>query len=486
MNVVEAVGDTSSNLVRKPSLRSRVVKHVLVPLAILWLVATVGTVGVANVFVQQAFDRSLLDDAYSLAANVKGEATSLNLVLSPREIKHVLFDQTEAVYFAVLRPDGALVAGHPGLRQADGTGTAPYEFDDIVFQGKSLRSVRLKMTQEAKFSVVLAQTRLSRDRMLQRLFAYSIAPQLLLLLLLGLWLRRAIQTDLEPLAVLQREVDRRPAHDFTAFSTEASTRDMQRLALALNALLGRIQASVQAQREFSGNVAHELRTPLAGIRAQAEYGLAQQDAAVWRQQLQGVMGSEARATHMVDQLLALALADEVEAGLKLEPLSLDERVQEAVMRFLLRADAAGIDLGARGIDAPVWVVANPTLVDGVLNNLIDNALRYAKPQGERSARVTVAVTGGAKADQGRVRLSVIDNGPGMSDIQMQTLTRRWVRGNVGQHLAKGAGLGLAIVSQYARNMGGELTLDAGDDGQGLCARITLASMRVTAHRAVVT
>lgn len=474
MNAAHAVGDSPASAVRKPSLRSRVVKHVLAPLAVMWLVGTVGTVGVANFFVQQAFDRSLLDDAYSLAANVKGEGASLNLILSPREINHVLFDQTEAVYFAVLRPDGTLVAGHPGLRQADGVGTAPYEFGDIVFQGKSLRSVRLKLAKDAEFSVVLAQTRLSRDRMLQRLFAYSIAPQLLLLILLGLWLRRAIQTDLEPLAVLQREVDRRPAHDFTAFSTEASTRDMQRLALALNALLGRIQASVQAQREFSGNVAHELRTPLAGIRAQAEYGLSQQDAAVWRQQLQGVMGSEARATHMVDQLLALALADEADAGLKLERVALDERVQEAVMRFLPRADAAGVDLGARGIDAAVWVVANPTLVDGMLNNLIDNALRYAKPHGDTPARVTVAVTDGPDAGLGRIRLSVIDNGPGMSDAQMQTLTQRWVRGNVGQHLTQGAGLGLAIVSQYARNMGAELSLGAGDDGHGLCASIMLA------------
>ena len=466
---------TAAALRRKPSLRSRVAKHVIVPLALTWLAGTVVTVSIANYFAQQAFDRSLLDDAYSVASNVKGEGASLTLLLSPREINHVLFDQTEAVFFAVLRPDGTLVAGHPGLHAGAMPDSVPYDFEDIVFQGLALRSVNLHYRKTGDFQVILAQTRLSRDRMLQRLLVYSIAPQILLLMLLALWLRRAIQSDLEPLARLQREVYRRPAHDFTAFPTAASTRDMQRLSQALNALLGRIQTSVQAQREFAGNVAHELRTPLAGIRALAEYGLAQRDPKVWQQQLQGVLSSEARATHMVDQLLALALADEAGAGLKLDRTPLDVLVRDAVLRYLPRADAAGVDLGARGIDAPVTLLANPTLVEGILNNLIDNALQYAKLANGQPAKVTVAVAAGTGTAWRQLRLSVVDNGPGISAAQQRTLTQRWVRGSTDQRLAQGTGLGLAIVSQYARSMGAELTLEVGDEGQGLCASVVFTA-----------
>ncbi len=456
---------------KTPSLRSRVVKHVMLPLAVTWLVGTVVTVSIANYFAQQAFDRSLLDDAYSVAANVKGEGASLELILSPREINHVLFDKVEAVFFAVLRPDGTLVAGHPGLHVPSQAETTPYEFSDTVYQGLSLRSVSLTRHGSNEFQVVLAQTKFSRDSMLQRLLVYSIAPQLFLLIFLAVWLRRAIQTDLEPLAQLQRAVGKRPAHDLTAFPTEASTRDVQHLAQALNALLGRIQTSVQAQREFAGNVAHELRTPLAGIRALAEYGLARREPEVWHQQLQGVLSSEARATHMVDQLLALALADEAREGLKLETAALDKAVRDAVLRFLPRADAAGVDLGARGIDTPMALQSNPTLIEGILNNLIDNALRYGKPANGKPARVTVAVNVDSVEFPHQLTLSVIDNGPGIPNSQQRMLSQRWVRGSSGQRLAHGAGLGLAIVGQYAQNLGAQLQFEAGEDGQGLRASV---------------
>lgn len=465
---------------RKPSLRSRVALHVMLPLALTWLVGTAIAVGVANYFAQQAFDRSLLDDAYSVASNVKGEGASLTLVLSPREINHVLFDKVETVFFAVLRPDGTLVAGHPGLHGAASTSRVPYQFSDITYQGKFLRSVSLQRHKamdvdtdvQADFQVVLAQTRLSRDSMLQRLLVFSIVPQLLLLGILALWLRRAIQSDLEPLAHLQRAVDQRPAHDFTNFPTEASTRDMQRLAQALNALLARIQASVRAQREFAGNVAHELRTPLAGIRALAEYGLARPEPALWQQQLQAVLHREARASHMVDQLLALALADETGAGMTIEPVDLDALVRDAVLRFLPKADAAGVDLGARGIDAPRVLQANPTLLEGILNNLIDNALRYGKPMDGQAPRVTVEVREDVQAEVKTLRLSVIDNGPGISTAQRDTLTQRWVRGSAGQRLAQGAGLGLAIVGQYAHSLGAQLELGRGEAAHGLRASVT--------------
>lgn len=461
-------------MTRKPSLRNRLLRHVLLPLALTWMLGSALMVGIAAYFTQQAFDRSLLDDAYLVASHVRRTADvglgGLELSLSAQEMNTVLFDQSESLYFAVLRPDGSLLAGHAGLRPALLSHTGQPQFDAIDYQNRTLRSVTIYRQQPTDFYVVMAQTTSSRDRLLQRLLAFSIAPQVLLLIWLAAWLQRAIENDLKPLADLERVVGQRDARDLTPVPVSASTRDVQRLGKAINALLGRIAFSVQAQREFSGNVAHELRTPLAGIRALADYGLRHSDPQVWREQLHGIALSQERASHLVDQLLALALADEAQQTWVQVPVALDALVREAVLRFLPRADAAGVDLGARGVEQPVSVLGNIALIEGVLNNLLDNALRYGHAVAGES-HITVAV----EETPHSVVLSVRDNGPGVSSAQLQRLTKRWVQGSAGEALKEGSGLGLAIVSEYARLLGATVSMQP-ESPSGL--RVSLSFAKV--------
>ena len=448
---------TPDQLRRKPSLRNRLLRHVLLPLALTWLMGSALVVSVASYFMQQAFDRALLDDAYLVASHVRRTADvglgGLELDLSAQEMSTVLFDQSESLYFAVLRPDGSMLAGHAGLRPVSLSSSVAPQFDALDYQNNTLRSVTIRRQQPSDFYVVMAQTTASRDRLLQRLLVFSISPQFLLLLGLAAWLQRAIETDLVPLAELEQALGRRDARDLTPVSVSGSTRDVQRLGQAINALLGRIAFSVQAQREFSGNVAHELRTPLAGIRALADYGLRHPDSSVWREQLVGIAQSQARASHLVDQLLALALADEAHQSLVQGPVFLDTLVGEAVLRFLPRADAARVDLGARGVDSSVQVMGNAALIEGVLNNLLDNALRYGRAE-VGDTRVTLSVVDAPQA----VILSVSDNGPGVSQAQLTQLSRRWVQGSAGEALKEGSGLGLAIVSEYVRLLGARVTM----------------------------
>ncbi|WP_287878313.1 MULTISPECIES: sensor histidine kinase [Acidovorax] len=453
-----------------PSLRARLLRHVLLPLGLTWLAGTVASVLVANSFTQRAFDRSLLDDAYAVATNVRVVDDQLAFTLSVREIKAVLFDQAETVYFAVLRPDGSVLAGWSDLPVSPPRGDDVYRFSDIQYHGRSLRAVRLQRTTPQPFEVVTAQTVLGRSAMLRSVLLYSVVSQLLLLLVLAVWLRRAIQRDLQPLADFQHALDRRDVRDLASVPVDASTRDVQRLGASVNDLLDRVAQGVQAQREFAGNVAHELRTPLAGIRALASYGLAQKDPAVWREQLAGIVDSQARASHLVDQLLALALADEARHAIPRGAVALHELVRNAVLHFLPRADAAGVDLGAVGLDEPVMVQGQAVLIEGVLNNLIDNALRYGKPAAGGVPRVTVALS----HEGARVVLSVTDNGPGLP-ARHQEVHQRWVQGQEGKRLGQGAGLGLAIVARYAELLGAHHEFVPGPGGVGLCARLVLSA-----------
>ncbi len=448
-----------------PSLRHRLLRHVIGPLALTWLLGGLIALGVARHFTQQAFDRALLDDAYAVATHVRhAEDGGLTLGLTAAEMSTLLFDQNESMYFAVYLEDGRLLAGHPGLGlPALPSRHAPH-FTELDFQNQPLRAVVIARSQPTPFKVVVGQTTRSRNSHFDQLLFVSIAPQILLLCLLALWLRRAIQEDVQPLMDLEQAVAQRDARDLTPVAVTGRTRDVQQLGQAINALLARVGRTVRSQKEFAGNVAHELRTPLAGIRALTEYGLSHSDPKVWREQLERIASSQARASHLIDQLLALALAQEAREVLQPQPLGLDEVVRDALLRHLPRADSLGVDLGARGLDGPVRVLAQRALLEGVLDNLIDNALRYGRPIDGAPAHVTVDI---GTRHGGRVCLSVFDNGPGLDQAEREGLLQRWAQGPAGEALGQGSGLGLAIVSEYARIVGAALSLDAGEEGCGL-------------------
>ncbi len=457
----------------KPALRQRIGRHVLLSLLLIWALGSAVVLVVGSHFVAEAFDRALLDDAHALALHVRGGPEGLlHLDLTPREADLLRFDQHESVRFAVWSDTGALLGGDEALAAGalpGGTssgiqgGDHRYRFSDTVVEGREMRRTTLRIEGPPGYTVVMAETTSQRAQLLGRLLLFSVLAQLWLLVVLGSWLLRGIERDLRPLADLQDAMARRDAADLQplpgALTAGARTSDVERLGEALDGLLARVRRGLQAQREFAGNVAHELRTPLAGIRAQAGNALAQDDPAVWRSELQGIADAEQRASRTVDQLLALARAAEGEIALPLQTVALDTLVRRVLLRYLPRADALGVDLGAEGLDAPVAVRGDAGLIEGVLNNLLDNALRYGRGE---PPRITVILEHAAPW----AVLRVADNGPGMDaglgeniDNDDPPLARRWVQGEQGQCLGQGAGLGLAIVTRYVELMRGYFRME---------------------------
>lgn len=457
----------------RASLRRKLIRHVTLPLLLTWGLGSALALGIASYFTQRAFDRAMLDDAYLLSAHLAQRDGRWVLNMSADDIRTVLYDKTEMVYFAVQGRDGTLIAGHASLRPPPADDAAESRYVDLHYQGRDLRAVVLERS-EPPVQIVVALTTNSRTTLLHRLVTYSIAPQVLLLLGLIAWLRRTVSRDLQPLSHLQDLVQARDTADLSPLPREllqgAASREVHGLASAIDALLGRVAHGVAAQREFAGTVAHELRTPLAGIRALAEYGLSQRDPAQWREQLQAVLHSQQRASRLVDQLLAVALAHEAGTAVQLKRLDLAACARDRLLQLLPLADQAGIELEASGLDEPAWVVGDTALVDGLLANLLDNALRYGRQAGG-GGRVWIELD---RTDRHTV-LSVCDQGPGIDAAQRATLTSRWRQGADGLARGLGAGLGLAIVQRYAQLMQADFSLDTGEGGRGLRASVAFPS-----------
>jgi two-component system sensor histidine kinase TctE len=459
--------DLEATAGRPRSLRSRLLVRVLVPLAVTWSLGSAIAFSLSWVLADRAFDRAMLDDAYVIAANVIRRDRTLFLNLTPHEIDNLMFDLDDKEYFSVYDHAGKMVAGNADLIAGGAHALGGGAFSQAKVNGEVLRLAAFHSDGVPPFDVMVGQTTVSRSRLLLGSLERSLLPQIGLLLLLGVYLWHQISRELMPLGELQRALDRRDSSDLDPIAGKPVSRDVQRLRDALNSLLARVGRGVQAQREFAGNVAHDLRTPLAGIRALAEYGLARREPEIWRQQLHSIVHSEERASRLVDQLLALALADESRDSVKLEPVRIDELVRRMLLSFIGRADAAGIELEAEGLDAPATALASPVLLEGVLANLIDNALRY----GRGGARPTLLVA--VERQVPGVLISVTDTGPGLDPQQRAQMMQRWAQGMAGINLGAGAGLGLAIASRYAELMGADLGLESGPEGRGLRATVGL-------------
>ncbi|THU02491.1 histidine kinase [Lampropedia puyangensis] len=458
-----------------PLLRNRMLRNVLLPLIVTWLCATAVMVGVAKDFTGRVFDRTLLDHAHALAARLQQQDDgTLKLDLDEHEIGNVLYEPVETVMYAILNANGQSVIGAHLEEAFLPSYFQEYRYGFIRYAQKPMRTIALRHSiGDGKYFVVVAHTTQARNHLVQRLMWFGSLPILLMLFPLAIWLWDRIERDLQPLAQLHDALLVRDAKDLSPLTVATTSREVEQVGKALNDLIDRLDRNIATQREFAGNVAHELRTPLAGIKAMAEFGLVGQDPAVQREQLSQIVSSTERAARLVNQLLDLAMLDEDQVALHIVDVDLADLVRQTVLRHLDKADSQGVDLGAQGLDESeaqgCWVQADSALLTGLLDNLIDNALRYG------GHTVTVAVNVNPRTRMCSV--SVEDDGPGIPASVRTAMMQRSTQGSDGELLGQGAGLGLFLVARYARLLGSHLQLDSGEGGRGLKASVWLPLVR---------
>jgi two-component system sensor histidine kinase TctE len=303
--------------------------------------------------------------------------------------------------------------------------------------------------------VAVARTVRARTQMRDALVRTMVSLQVVVSLALAGLVWFSVSNGLAPLARLRAHMDRRGNADLDPLDEHGLPGELGPVVAAFNDLLGRAAAGARAQQEFQANIAHQLRTPLAGLKLQLEWLAGHhKDDAQTRASVELMLRANERLIRETNQLLALARAEPSHfETARLELLDLSALVSDAVQAFVDQAVQRGIDLGFAL--EPVIIRGDRHLLRDLLDNLVDNALRYS-PAG---ASVTVRVGIAAGAPQ----LVVEDTGPGIPPAQRARVFQRFVRL---EERTTGSGLGLAIVRDIAQVHGAQVELGSGPGGAG--------------------
>jgi two-component system sensor histidine kinase TctE len=264
-----------------------------------------------------------------------------------------------------------------------------------------------------------------------------------------------IQLGLRPVKKLREEIAARSPQDLRPIDETSVPREIAPVVVTLNRLFTTLRTSVQSQQQFIANTAHQLRTPITGLQAQLELLVAESAAAPVKSRLLTLQEGIKQLAHSANQLLTLARADPaVNITTKNQTVALDTLAGDIVAKFIDRALKSNIDLGVEV--EPVFILADPSLIDDLLSNLVDNALKYTPAGG------SVTVSAGQK--NGRAYLAVEDTGPGIPESDRRRVLQRFYR--LPNSPGHGSGLGLAIVDEIAQLYDARVIIGSGAAGRG--------------------
>ena len=450
----------------RQSLRRQLIIRMLammLPLFILlWAIAYFSS----QYFINAAFDRSLMRRTFALADRVEvlhGQV-QVDLPVAAREL--LVFDQEDLLFHSITSPDGRVVEGErdmPRLPARKPIRPGQLIVYDGVKDGAKVRvaafALSLKGTSASGAALVQVGETLTRRSVLAgRATLAIVIPMLLMTLTAAVAIAFGVGRGLEPVSRLRDRLSARQAFDLSPVPLEGTPAELRPFLDEINSLLQRLSEAVEAQSRFVADAAHQLRTPIAGIRTQAEAALA----SARHEDAQHALARIARSTQtmgdLVQKLLILARVDAAENTLRLIRLD-GAAVMRAVAReWAPQALAKGVEMGFEMKGGEAWVRGDAQLLQEMLANLIDNALRYG------GTRIALTVCG---SEQG-VTWLVADNGPGIPEPQRAAVFAPFHRLSAG---VEGAGLGLTIVQRIAHLHGAAVSLEAGKGGTGLVASV---------------
>jgi two-component system sensor histidine kinase TctE len=434
------------------SLFGEILDWMLAPLLLLWPMSVTVTYIVAQTIANAPFDRSLADAVGALSNHVRDTRGGVTLLLpmSAREILRA--DAADSIYYMVLGVRGEFVAGDNDLPLPPEDATPlprEVQFRSDHVRGQEIRIaytwVEFNRSGQREYALVqVAETLEKRSQLANEIIRGVIIPQFVVLPLAVVLVWFGLTRGLAPLSDLQARIRSRQPDDLSPIDPRGAPEEIAPLVSSFNELLARLSLNMEMQQRFLADAAHQMKTPLAGLRTQAELALREIDPQELRRTLRHIAASTERSTHLINQLLALARAEyQASDPSGFEVVDLVPLARDLVRESVADAIGRGVDLGFEGTDAPVRIVAAPMLVRELLKNLVDNALRYTPRGGSVTVRI---VSTGSTA-----YLDVEDTGPGIPEGERQRVFDRFYR-ILGTNV-DGSGLGLAIVREIAEQHG---------------------------------
>lgn len=451
------------------SLLGEVLLWIFSLLLFLWALSVVMTYQVADSIANQPYDEQLANDARAVAQLLtfnKGRA-SLNYQGVARDLLRV--DARDRIFYQVIGFDGQLVAGDADIPWADvpdagEPGAVKFRDEEIIGEEVRVAYGYFPVADSGKLALVqIAETRKKRQGLAASMVSGVIVPQFVIVPLAVLLVYLGLARGITPLQRLQQELRRRSPSDLTPVSTEGIPEEIRPLIESMNGVMKRLDDNLYAQRRFIADAAHQLKTPLTGLRTQTELALRETDPQALLRALRHVGVSAERLSHLTQQLLSLARAEATtEKAGKFAPLDLTELARSVAEQWVHQALARRIDFGYEGPDVPVSVVGSEFLLREALNNLLDNALKYTPSGGQ----VTLRVSQDAEA-----QIQVEDSGPGIPEAHRERVFERFYRGSHTD--VEGSGLGLSIVREVAELHGGKVIVGVPESHGGTVVTMTL-------------
>jgi two-component system sensor histidine kinase QseC len=444
---------------RRASIRNRLLWSLLGAVGGLWLLAMSGSYIDAHRELDQLFDAHLAQSAGLLSSQAGHELLELD-ELEQEEL------QQYAQQFAVQLWDarGRLLL-RMGPAPAVRFSSVEHGFSDADVDGVRWR-VFSDWDLEHGILVQMAEPHATRERLAAKIAVNGLLPLFIALPLMGAVIWSTVSAGLAPIRRIGEEVARREPGNLDPLDAAASPAEVQPLVERLNALFKRIERSIENEKRFTADAAHELRNPVAAIRAQAEASLGASDPSLVRAGLSNIASAAARLSRLVDQLLALARLDARADSAVFVELNLVRLARGTLAELAPSVIERGASLV---LDAPesAAVRGEPALLEVAIRNLIENAVVH----GGAGVHIDATIVAGEKT----VELTIADDGPGVPADVRARLGRRFFRGQNAE--PDGSGLGLSIAARIVEMHGASIRYDAGPGGRGLYVRIQFPRQR---------
>lgn len=453
------------------SLFGEILDWMLAPLLLVWPISIAATHHIADEIADQAYDHVLAEQVVLIARAMTITSDGVSVSLPLATSAQIVDDDIDRQYFQVAVAGGESIAGipeMPNLRAGDERTPGSVLFRNGNLMGETVRIAYQLVPSpwDARpLLVQAAETRKQRNALSSRIISGVLLPQFAIIPLAVVLVWLGLTRGLAPLTRLQSRIRERKPDDLSPIDLRTVPEELRPIVMAFNDMMIRLQDNLDAQQRFISAAAHQLKTPLTGLKTQIELALQEQDCMQLRDYLQRIAMGVDRASHLTYQLLQLARAEasHEKAAQQKVRLDLGELAREVTMHCAPRALARNIDIGFEEADIPMKIFGVPLLLREMIDNLIDNAIKYTPPGG--------AVTVRLRIDSGWI-LEVEDTGIGIATADRERIFDRFYR-VLGTN-ADGSGLGLAIVREIAELHQARIEVIDNPGGKGTLIRLAFS------------